>query len=55
MSAKNILTTRKEFDASTEAVLACLDICMVVHPYNHVVNSVIIGRVKPRGKRDIPS
>ncbi|KAL3419291.1 nicotianamine synthase [Phlyctema vagabunda] len=37
-----------EFDLSTEAVLACLDIEVVVHPYNHVVNSVIVGRVKAR-------
>jgi hypothetical protein len=26
---------------------------MVVHPYNHVVNSVIIGRVKNQDKGDI--
>lgn len=25
-----------------------LDICAVVQPFNHVVNSVVIGRVKKR-------
>ncbi|KAL2059942.1 hypothetical protein VTL71DRAFT_10097 [Oculimacula yallundae] len=37
-----------EFDPTTEKVLSCLEICLAVHPYNHVVNSVIIGRVKSR-------
>ena len=50
---KQMLTSEKEFNATTNAVLACLEVCMVVHPYNHVVNSVIIGRVKPREKDDI--
>ncbi|KAI9047401.1 hypothetical protein LZ554_008846 [Drepanopeziza brunnea f. sp. 'monogermtubi'] len=34
------------FDPTTPRVLRHLDICLAVHPYNHVVNSVIIGRVK---------
>ena len=38
----------QEFDFTTESVLACLEICLVVHPYDHVVNSVIVGRAKPR-------
>ncbi|KAK6581788.1 hypothetical protein PZA11_005485 [Diplocarpon coronariae] len=37
-----------EFDPTTEKVRECLDICLAVHPYNHVVNSVIIGKVKSR-------
>jgi hypothetical protein len=43
------LTNPQEFDCTTEAILSILDICVVVHPYDHVVNSVIVGRVKPRG------
>ncbi|KAE9364131.1 Nicotianamine synthase [Stipitochalara longipes BDJ] len=35
-----------EFDPTTEVVRRCLDVQLVVHPYNNVVNSVIIGRVK---------
>jgi len=26
--------------------MRCLDVKLVVHPYNQVVNSVIVGRVK---------
>ncbi|KAH8805967.1 putative nicotianamine synthase [Xylogone sp. PMI_703] len=37
-----------EFDTTSKVVQACLDVCLVVHPYNHIVNSVIVGRV--RGK-----
>jgi nicotianamine synthase len=48
-----MLTSAKEFDATTNAVSACLDVCMVVHPFNHVVNSVIIARVKAQEKGDI--
>ncbi|KUJ06739.1 Nicotianamine synthase [Mollisia scopiformis] len=36
------------FDPSSETVTKYLDICAVVHPYNHVVNSVVIGRVRRR-------
>lgn len=32
--------------------MGCLDVCVVVHPFNHVVNSVIIGKVKSRGLED---
>ncbi|RDW65327.1 hypothetical protein BP5796_10019 [Coleophoma crateriformis] len=35
-----------EFDPTSEAVLQHLNIQLVVHPYNHVVNSVIVARVK---------
>lgn len=48
-----MLTSPKEFDATTSGVSACLDVCLVVHPYNHVVNSVIIARVKTQEKGDI--
>ncbi|PVH77157.1 Nicotianamine synthase [Cadophora sp. DSE1049] len=37
-----------EFDPTSEKVLKCLDICLAVHPYNNVVNSVIIGKVRSR-------
>ncbi|TVY26502.1 putative nicotianamine synthase [Lachnellula hyalina] len=37
-----------DFDCTTEGILSVLDICVVVHPYGHVVNSVIVGRVKAR-------
>ncbi|KAH7310368.1 Nicotianamine synthase [Rhexocercosporidium sp. MPI-PUGE-AT-0058] len=37
-----------EFDPTAEKVLDCLDICLAVHPYNFVVNSVIIGKVRSR-------
>ncbi|KAH9209379.1 Nicotianamine synthase [Leptodontidium sp. 2 PMI_412] len=37
-----------EFYPTTEKVLNCLDICLAVHPYNLVVNSVIIGKVRRR-------
>ncbi|KAG4440595.1 hypothetical protein IFR05_003912 [Cadophora sp. M221] len=37
-----------EFDPTTERVLSRLDICLAVHPYNLVVNSVIIGKVRRR-------
>ncbi|KAI1001853.1 hypothetical protein K3495_g6350 [Podosphaera aphanis] len=35
-----------DFDPTTEQVAKVMDIVLVVHPYNHVVNSVIIGRIK---------
>lgn len=38
------------FDPSSAVVLKYLDICAVVHPFNHVVNSVVIGRVKKRSE-----
>ncbi|KAH7374202.1 Nicotianamine synthase [Cadophora sp. MPI-SDFR-AT-0126] len=37
-----------EFDPTSEKVLKCLDICLAVHPYNNVVNSVIVGKVKSK-------
>lgn len=37
-----------DFDCTTEAILSVLEICVVVHPYDHVVNSVIVGRVRKR-------
>jgi nicotianamine synthase len=37
---------QQEFDSTTEAVVRCLDVQVVVHPYSHVVNSVIVGRVR---------
>ncbi|TVY34714.1 Nicotianamine synthase [Lachnellula subtilissima] len=37
-----------DFDCTTEGILSVLEICVVVHPYGHVVNSVIVGRVKAR-------
>jgi nicotianamine synthase len=36
----------QEFDPTTEAVKRCLDVQAVVHPYNHVVNSLIVGKVR---------
>ncbi|KAF8860273.1 Nicotianamine synthase [Acephala macrosclerotiorum] len=38
------------FDPSSEVVSRYLSICAVVHPYNHVVNSVVIARVIGRRK-----
>ncbi|PQE07030.1 nicotianamine synthase protein [Rutstroemia sp. NJR-2017a BBW] len=35
-----------DFDASSSAVTACLDICVRMDPFGEVVNSVIVGRVK---------
>lgn len=35
-----------EVDMTTERLLQRLDICVVVHPYGQVVNSVIVARVK---------
>lgn len=35
-----------EVDVTTERLLQKLDICLVVHPYGQVVNSVIVARVK---------
>lgn len=35
-----------EFDFTTAAVLERLEICLVVHPFNGVVNSVVVARVK---------
>ncbi|KAJ5051008.1 uncharacterized protein L3040_002874 [Drepanopeziza brunnea f. sp. 'multigermtubi'] len=40
------------FDPTTPRVLQHLDICLAVHPYNKVVNSVIIGRVKAQAPRE---
>ncbi|CZR69558.1 related to nicotianamine synthase [Phialocephala subalpina] len=37
------------FDPSSEMVRRWLDILAVVHPYNHVVNSVVIGRARGCG------
>ena len=42
-----------EFDCTTEAILSVLEICLVVHPYDHVVNYVIVGRVRARGKKAV--
>jgi nicotianamine synthase len=39
-----------DFDCTTEAILPVLEICVVVHPYDHVVNSVIVGRVRLRAR-----
>lgn len=36
------------FDCTTEGVRSVLDICVVVHPYGQVVNSVVVGRVRSR-------
>ncbi|TVY39822.1 putative nicotianamine synthase [Lachnellula occidentalis] len=38
------------FDCTTEGILSALEICVVVHPYGHVVNSVIVGRVRARAR-----
>lgn len=38
------------FDPSSKVVRTYLDVCAVVHPYNHVVNSVVIGRVRDRSE-----
>jgi hypothetical protein len=38
--------SKQEFDPTTEAVKRCLDVQAVVHPYNHVVNSLIVGKVR---------
>lgn len=35
-----------EVDLATEALLARLELCVVVHPYGQVVNSVIVARVR---------
>ncbi|PQE24117.1 nicotianamine synthase protein [Rutstroemia sp. NJR-2017a BVV2] len=35
-----------DFDATSSAVTACLDICVRMDPFGEVVNSVIVGRVK---------
>lgn len=48
-----LLTGTKAFDPSSEIVARCLDISAVVHPYNHVVNSVVVGRVKCRSSSAI--
>ncbi|KAL8415149.1 hypothetical protein RB594_006111 [Gaeumannomyces avenae] len=37
-----------ELQISRPALLQCLDICLVVHPYGAVVNSVMVARVKGR-------
>lgn len=36
----------KEVDITTEKMLRNVKICSVVHPYDHVVNSVIVAKVK---------
>ena len=46
----SVLTERQDFDPITEAILACLEIILIVHPYHQVVNSVIIGQVRPRAR-----
>jgi len=35
-----------EMDMTTETLLGKLDVCLVVHPYSQVVNSIIIARVR---------
>ncbi|CZS99626.1 related to nicotianamine synthase [Rhynchosporium graminicola] len=40
-----------EFNPTTEKISSCLEICLAVHPYNNVVNSVIIGRVRGRTEK----
>jgi nicotianamine synthase len=42
----SILTPKQDFDATSSAVTACLDICVRMDPFGEVVNSVIVGRVK---------
>ncbi|KLU92778.1 nicotianamine synthase 3 [Magnaporthiopsis poae ATCC 64411] len=37
-----------ELQISRPALLRCLDVCLVVHPYGAVVNSVMVARVKER-------
>jgi nicotianamine synthase len=36
------------FDATTEAVAACIDVGVTVDPGTRVVNSVVVGRVRAR-------
>ncbi|KAK0629539.1 Nicotianamine synthase [Bombardia bombarda] len=35
-----------EVDISTDRLLQCLEPCLIVHPYNQVVNSVVVAKVK---------
>ncbi|SZE99901.1 unnamed protein product [Blumeria hordei] len=35
-----------DFDPTTERVSKVLDVVLAVHPYNHIVNSIIIGKIK---------
>jgi nicotianamine synthase len=35
-----------EFEFATEKVLSVMEVLAVVHPYSHVVNSVVVGRVR---------
>ena len=35
-----------EVDLATEALLERLEVCVVVHPYGQVVNSVVVARVR---------
>lgn len=37
-----------ELDMSTERLLQRFELCLVVHPYGRVINSVIVARVKHR-------
>lgn len=41
-----ILILEQEFDHSSNAVRDLLHICLVTHPYNHIINSVIVGMVR---------
>ncbi|TLS27034.1 hypothetical protein PpBr36_04880 [Pyricularia pennisetigena] len=34
----------------TDRLLEHLEICLVLHPHGHVINSVVVARVKPRSK-----
>lgn len=36
----------QEFDYTSERVRAVLDVGMILHPQNQVVNSVIVGKVR---------
>lgn len=37
-----------DLDVASGPLLRCLDVCLVVHPYGDVFNSVVVARVKPR-------
>ncbi|PHH74474.1 hypothetical protein CDD83_4562 [Cordyceps sp. RAO-2017] len=43
-----------QFDVTTKAVLRWLDVCLVLHPYGDIVNSVIVARVKPSPDKPRP-
>ncbi len=36
----------QEIDLQTELLIRNLEVCVVVHPYGQVVNSVIVARIK---------